>query len=115
MKVLLINPPSSNLILTNLPEAIAQEDIMPPLGLMYIAAYLEKYTSHQIEILDCLIEKIDYHQLKKRIEQEKPDLVGITTLTFTLIDVLKTAKIIKHIDPNIKIVLGGPHVNIYPQ
>lgn len=115
MKVLLINPPSSNLILTNLPEAITQEDITPPLGLMYVAAYLEKYTSHQIKILDCLIEKIDYNQLKKRIEQEKPDLVGITTLTFTLIDVLKTAKIIKQIDPNIKIVLGGPHVNIYPQ
>jgi len=115
MKVLLINPPSSNLILTNLPEAIAQEDTMPPLGLMYLAAYLEKHTSHQVKILDCLIEKIDFRQLKERIEQEKPDLVGITTLTFTLIDVLKTAKITKQIDQNIKIVLGGPHVNIYPQ
>jgi len=115
MKILFINPPSSNLILTNLPEAIAQEDTMPPLGLMYLAAYLEKHTSHQVKILDCLIEKIDYHQLKKRIEQEKPDLVGITALTFTLIDVLKTAKITKQIDQNIKIVLGGPHVNIYPQ
>jgi len=115
MKVLLINPPISNLILTNLPKSIAQEDPMPPLGLMYVAAYLEKYTNHEIKILDCLIEKINHEQLRERIKQEKPDVVGITTLTFTLIDVLKVAKITKQINPNIKVILGGPHVNIYPQ
>jgi len=115
MKVLLVNPPSSNLILTNLPETIAQEDPMPPLGLMYVAAYLEKHTNHKIQILDCLIEKMSHEQLKERIKQERPDVVGITTLTFTLIDVLQTAKIIKNINPNIKVVLGGPHVNIYPE
>ena len=52
MKILLINPPTSDLILTNLPEAIAQEDPMPPLGLMYVADYLEKHTDHDIKILD---------------------------------------------------------------
>ncbi len=81
MKALLINPPTSNLILTNLPEVLAQEDPMPPLGLMYVAAYLEKYTNHEIKILDCLIEKINHAQLEERIIQEKPDVVGITTLT----------------------------------
>ena len=35
-------------------------------------------------------------------------------MTFTLIDVIKTAKIVKEINPNIKIILGGPHVIIYP-
>lgn len=115
MKILLINPPASNLILTNLPEGISQEDPMPPLGLMYVAAYLKKYTEHEIKILDCLIEKINHEQLKEKIEQEKPDVVGITALTFTIIDVLKTAKIAKQVNPDIKVVLGGPHVNIYPE
>ena len=115
MKILLINPPSSNLILTNLPEEIAQEDPMPPLGLMYIAAYLEKYTNHEIKILDCLIEKINHEQLKEKIKQEKPNVVGITTLTFTLIDVLRTAKTVKEINQDTKVILGGPHVNIYPE
>jgi len=115
MKVLLINPPTSNLILTNLPEVLAQEDPMPPLGLMYVAAYLEKYTNHEIKILDCLIEKINHEQLRERIKQKKPDVVGITTLTFALIDVLITARTIKEINPDIKVVLGGPHVNIYPE
>ena len=115
MKILLINPPSSNLILTNLPKILAQEDPMPPLGLMYVAAYLKKYTNHEIKILDCLIDKINHEQLKEKIKQEKPDVVGITTLTFTLIDVLKTARIIKELNQNIKVILGGPHVNIYPE
>jgi radical SAM superfamily enzyme YgiQ (UPF0313 family) len=82
---------------------------------MYVAAYLEKYTSHQVKILDCLIEKLDYEQLKTRLMEEKPDLVGITALTFNLIDVLQTAKTAKEINSNIKIVLGGAHVNIYPK
>jgi len=115
MKIVFINPPSSNLILTNLPEIFAQEDFMPPLGLMYVAAYLEKYTPHQIKILDCLIEGLNYNQLKKKLREEKPDVVGITTLTFTLIDVLQTARIAKEINSNTKVVLGGPHVNIYPE
>ena len=115
MKILLINPPTSDLILTNLPEVLAQEDPMPPLGLMYVAAYLGKHTNYEIKILDCLIEKINHEQLKEKIREERPDVVGITTLTFTLIDVLRTAKIAKEINSNIKVVLGGPHVNIYPR
>jgi len=115
MKILLINPPSSNLILTNLPEILAQEDPMPPLGLMYVAAYLKKYTNHEIKILDRLIDKISHEQLKEKIEKEKPDIIGITTLTFTLIDVLRVARIVKKINNDIKVILGGPHVNIYPK
>lgn len=115
MKILLINPPISNLILTNLPEIIAQEDSMPPLGIMYVASYLKKHTNHQIKILDCLIEKISHKELKERIKQEKPDVVGITALTFTLIDVLRVAKAVKEVDLKTKVILGGSHVNIYPE
>jgi len=35
-------------------------------------------------------------------------------MTFTLIDVFKTAEVVKNVDQKIKVVLGGPHVNIYP-
>ena len=38
MKIVLINPPVTNLILGNLPESITKEkeDPMPPLGLMNV-------------------------------------------------------------------------------
>ena len=116
MKIILINPPSLNTISSNVPEVLEQDvGFIPPLGLMYVAAYLEKHTNHEIKIIDCRVEKMDYKTLEDRIKQENPDVVGITALTFTLIDVLKTLKIIKSINKDIKTVLGGPHVNIYPE
>jgi len=36
-------------------------------------------------------------------------------MTFTLIDVIKTINIVKKIKPESKLVLGGPHVSIYPK
>ncbi|PLX16735.1 MAG: hypothetical protein C0601_09670 [Candidatus Muiribacterium halophilum] len=39
----------------------------------------------------------------------------MTLMTFTIFDVIKTAKVVRKIDKNIKIVLGGPHVFIYPE
>ena len=97
MKIVLINPPLENIISSNVPAILEKgEDYLPPLGLMYVAAYLKKFTAHQIIILDCLVEKIDYPNLEKKIQEINPDIVGVTTLTFALIDVVKTLKIVKY-------------------
>lgn len=87
----------------------------PPLGLLYLAAYLQKNTDYQVKILDCQVEELDYGQIRKNIKEYNPDAVGLTTMTFTLIDVLNIAKIAKEINHQIKIVLGGPHIDIYPE
>lgn len=116
MKILLINPPSFNTIKSCLPKVIDEgRGFTPPLGLMYIAAYLEKYTNHQIEILDSQVEQMDYSELEEEIKKRNPDVVGITAMTFTIIDVIKTAEIVKKANSNIKVILGGPHATIYPE
>lgn len=115
MKILLINPPSENEIIGNNPSIIEEErGYNPPLGLLYIAAYLEKHTAHQVRILDTQVEKISYADLPKIIDNLSPDVVGITTMTLTLIDVLKTAQLVQATNKKIKVVLGGPHVHIFP-
>lgn len=115
MKVLLINPPIDNMITTNIPAYVDEErGYAPPLGIMYVASYAEHHTNFKIQILDMLAEEVGYDELKYEIKKRKPDIIGITTMTFTLIDAMLTAKIIKNINPEIKIVLGGPHVNIFP-
>lgn len=115
MKILLINPPAQNTLKGNNPPIIDQErGYNPPLGLLYIAGYLEKYTSHKVEVLDTHVEELSWEELETKVRNIKPDIVGITAMTFTLIDVLKTAKLVKKIFNDIKIVLGGPHVYIYP-
>lgn len=116
MKILLINPPDLNSLPSCMPKILEESmDFLPPLGLMYIAGYLKKYTTYEIGIIDCQVEGIDYEDLKKKIIEENPDIVGITAMTFTLLDVLKTAKITKENLPETKVVLGGPHINVYPQ
>tara|TARA_B100000315_G_scaffold8245_1_gene8156 strand:- start:9582 stop:10997 length:1416 start_codon:yes stop_codon:yes gene_type:complete len=116
MKVLLINPPRENEIIGNNPSIIEEErGNNPPLGLLYIAAYLEKYTNHNIKIIDSQVEKLDYISLELRIGSIKPEIVGITAMTMTMIDVIKTVDIVKRIDCNIKVVLGGPHVHLFPE
>ena len=115
MNILLICPPSKNMILTNVPLLVEEgSGVYPPLGLMYIASYLEQNSEHKIEILDTQVNKLSYSEIEKEIKIRKPDLVGIQTMTPSVFDTLLTAKIVKEIDPEIKVVLGGPHVFIYP-
>lgn len=115
MKVLLIYPPNENMITTNVPSIVEEEKgVYPPLGLMYVAAYAERNTEHQVEILDTQVERMDYAAIEHEIKRRKPDIAGIQTMTFTLVDAILTARIIKRVDKEIKVVLGGPHVNIYP-
>jgi len=116
MKILLINPPFEYTIQSCQPKILEEGlDFLPPLGIMYIAAYLEKRTNYKVEILDTQVEQLKYNQIKEEIKKRNPDIIGITAMTFTIIDVIKTAKIAKEINPNIKIILGGPHVIIYPE
>ena len=116
MKVLLVNPPQINLITNNIPSVVDEErGYNPPLGILYVAAYARENTPHKIRVIDAVVEELDYPALKSRIALEKPDVVGITATTFTLVDACETARIVKEIDREIKVVMGGPHPYIYPQ
>lgn len=118
MKVLLINPPDFHMIKTNFPDELEGEEksgYNPPLGLLYVASYALTHTNFEIEILDAQVEELTYADIKSEIIRRSPNLVGIQTMTFTLIDVMKVARIIKEVDPQTFVVLGGPHVNIYPE
>ena len=116
MKVLLIQPPEFYMITTNVPSVVDEESgAYPPLGLLYVAAYLEQNSAHQVEILDTLLDHLSYERIEEEIRLRKPDLVGIQAMTFTLIDATLTAKAVKRVDPSIPVVFGGPHVYIYPQ
>ena len=115
MKVLLLNPPAENELIGNNPPIIEEErGYNPPLGLLYLAAYLEKFSSHEVSVVDSQVEEMSYPQLEATIATHEPDVVGITAMTFTLIDVIKTARLAKKIDPAIPVVLGGPHVHLFP-
>ena len=116
MKILLIYPPSENEITTQVSRLISGESsLQPPLGLMYIASNLLKAGYDRVKIIDSQAEKLSYEDIENLIYNEQPDVVGMTSLTFNMVDVMLTAKIVRSVAPYAKIVLGGPHVNIYPE
>jgi len=121
MRILLINPPRDNEILADNPAFIDEErGFNPPLSILYLAGYLKKHSQHQVFALDAQVENLDYNdRFRQKIEAVNPSLIGITVMTFTLVDVLKTIDLIKQAEKNLNkkiiIVLGGPHVHLFPQ
>lgn len=105
--LLLINPTQNHSIGSNLPSyADNNRGVVPPLGLLYTAAAIEeKAIDWQVQICDMLAGDI--------LNNHEPDLVGITTTTFTLLDTLEIAKKVKE-RWNAPVVLGGIHPTIYP-
>jgi len=115
-KVLLINPPAEHTLVGNNPKFLDEErGHNPPLGLLYLAAMLEERSDHQVCVLDAQVEGLSYDDLAGHIEGERPDLVGITTMTFTLLDVVRTVEVVRRAAPGARVVLGGPHVHLFPR
>jgi len=118
MKVILINPPAENLVRTFAPDSLTEEmGLYPPMGLLYIATYARKIHGDRfdIKILDTQVDKMSYPEIRKYLEQEIPDVVGISCMTFLLIDALKVVRIAKEVNPAVHVVIGGTHPTIYPE
>ncbi len=116
MRILLINPPSKFEIIGNNPTVIEESrGHNPPLGLLLLAGYLERETNHDITILDTQAEALTYTEIGNRVATATPDVIGITTMTQTLIDVLRVVEICRAHAPSARVVLGGPHVHLFPE
>jgi len=116
MKVVLVNPPAEQTLVGNNPEFLDEErGHNPPLGLLYIAAVLEQGSDHEVAVVDAQAEELAYDALTQRIAAEEPDVVGVTTMTFTLLDAMHTVQVARQAAPRARIVLGGPHVHLFPR
>ena len=67
MKVMLINP------LTR----FVTKDIMPPLGLGWLAAVLEQ-NQISVSILDALAERMELETVVNKVKQNSPEIIGNT-------------------------------------
>ncbi|HOK38530.1 MAG TPA: radical SAM protein [Bacteroidales bacterium] len=115
MKVLLINPPFEHTLNIGIDsELMEMAGCFPPMGLLYIAANLIK-NGFTVKLFDCPVQNISHKDLENYVAEFNPQVVGITTFTTTMYDVLICAKNIKSFNKNIKIVLGGHHVYSYPE
>ena len=116
MKVILIRPPHHHMIRTNVPKSVEEETGMyPPLGLLYVAAGVQKWTNAEVELLDAPARGFGQKEIAEYISENKFDVAGVQTMTFNLVDAIKTVRTVKSTHKDIHITLGGPHVNLYPE
>ncbi|HEY6873236.1 MAG TPA: radical SAM protein [Geobacteraceae bacterium] len=107
MKVLFVHPYGRNWF-------GAQKDIstvfnlMPPLGIMSIAAFLEA-RGMDVEILDCYAHPAPFEETVSRIVKSAPDVVGFSCTTSSFLDGYRIAELLKERAPGIRTVFGGAH------
>lgn len=113
MRIVLVHPTGSNWI-AGKKDASATANRMAPIGLLSIAAYLER-EGHHVSVYDCLGSKTasDNQSNAKRILEYGPDMVGFSTTTSAFLDAYDLAERIKFRRPWIKIVFGGVHISAW--
>ena len=86
------------------------EQLIPPIGHMYLSAYLKKQFAEQvnIQIIDFLIDINDYDVLAKRIQQFEPDLIGIKGMSIFEKEFIEISRIGKEYGKAF-VVGGGPY------
>ena len=104
MKIVLVHPPSRHR---------KQEDmVIPPLGLAYLAATLER-EGYKVRIIDAFALGMDWDDFEEEIKNAGADLIGIGGLTPTIDSTLRAIKICR---PHTgTLVMGGPHLSVYGQ
>lgn len=115
MKVLLVFPPHPKNKGELGPSYLGQQYsfLYPPLGLLYLASNIDR-TRHEVKILDSAALRLSITDCVNFIKEFEPDVLGMTVLTNLLYSAKVIAEGAKAALPNMKVVFGGPHVNIYP-
>lgn len=116
MRICLINPPNTFELVGNDPVIIKdQQGMYPPLGLLYTSSYINQKGQHHVDIVDSQAQELDHKATAERVASFKPDLIGMTAMTFTLIDCKLVIQELRKRLPGVPIVVGGPHTAIFPE
>ncbi|MRR33801.1 radical SAM protein [bacterium] len=107
MKALLIHPHGSNWMGSG-KDITTIFNLMPPIGLLSIAAYLEA-RGIEVEILDCYGAPASVERHATDILSRNPDVVGFSCTTSSFLEGHAIAERVKEKNPDIRIVFGGAH------
>ncbi len=86
-----------------------------PLGLMYIAAYLREKYGYEVRIEDIRLGRKNPLDLEATVRAFRPDVVGISALTFESNAIPWIAESVKRVNADTPVLLGGPHATAYQE
>jgi anaerobic magnesium-protoporphyrin IX monomethyl ester cyclase len=85
-------------------------NLMPPLGLAGLAAYLEQYGFHA-DIVDCFAHPDSDQVIEDYVRRHRPGFVGATCTTAGFLDAMRIFRRVKELSPGTCCLAGGPHVS----
>ncbi len=107
--ILFIHPQGENWIPGQ--ENIARVvNIMPPLGLLSLAAWLER-RGHRTSVHDCYAFPGSDDRIQTSLREHEPDYVCFSTTTSSFPDAVRLAHNVKQARPGIRCVFGGVHLS----
>ncbi len=87
----------------------------PPLGILYLAAYLRQHVDCEIDVIDPTFEHQPLAYMETAIKAKPYDLVGISVMTPMLNEALFASRVAKRLPHNPLVVWGGPHPTVMPE
>ncbi len=87
-----------------------EENPLPPLSLTYLAAVLEG-NGVEVQVLDFLVTRYSPEKVRQKLEEYRPQLVGVTCVTLNYHLAAEMLEVCKTVDPDIVTVIGGPHAS----
>ena len=114
MKLALVfNPFSYKLHEENLRIVQRYFGLFPPLSLTWVAAIAEQ-AGHEAEIIDARTLRLTPEQVVTHLKQTRPDVAGFMMTTYMFRETLEWIRHIKQELPNVKTVVGGYNLRVYP-
>jgi len=102
------------IILTTSPRAEGdlERKGLPFLGIGYIAAYIQKFSNHRVEIFDAHTYGLNPSQSAEKILAKKPDVIGVHAITDNRFKAIALFKEIKKRNKDVIVLTGGPHFSL---
>ena len=103
MRILLVAMPDTA-------EVLSCSTFMPNLGLVSLAGQL---VGHEVRVLDLVTHRPKVRKpLLDQLKSFKPELVGLSAMTFQFDSLLRIARFIRAMDPSIRLAAGGYHATL---
>ena len=113
MRLILVNPPAPTVDI-RAPQVASVAGMMPPMGLLALAAYVRHHALAEVRLLDLQGHPDPGAAVREAVAGFQPHAAGITACLFTFPGAMLAARAVRAADPCVRIILGGHHVSVFP-
>lgn len=112
MKFLLIRDIPQHLFTVTSKRIMRNFGTFQPLGLLFIAGSL-RAAGHEVRVLDNEAERLPRDDIYRLFDSFNPDVVGFSLWTSNINYESNLGRELKQRKPSLKVIVGGPHLDLY--